>query len=188
MVRTPHSEPQSDARRNQIESEVVSLYQEHAAALLRHAASMARSHEASDAVQEAFLRYFVERTYGRVIGHPRAWLHEVLRNYLLDRLKTLESRREMVSEDLDDLPDAREDPEQRLARREITRHFAAALTERELDCLRRRGAGLRYLEIAAMGIRQGTVGALLAHAHRKLEQATEEKHASRPALFRPLEA
>jgi RNA polymerase sigma-70 factor (ECF subfamily) len=175
MEWTAPAEPQSEGRRNEIELEVVRLYQEHAAGLLRHAATMVRGQdEAGDAVQEAFLRYFVERTYGRVIDHPRAWLHEVLRHHLLDRLKALASRREIASEDLEDLPDRREDPEQRLARREMALHVAAALTGRELDCLRHRGAGLSYLEIAAaMGIRQGTVGALLARAHRKLGQAAE---------------
>lgn len=181
-------ELQFPSRANQIESEVVRLYQEHAAGLLRYAASMARcQEEAGDAVQETFLRYFVERSYGRIIGQPRAWLHQVLRNYLLDRLKALASRREVVSEGLEDLPDRHEDPEQRLARQEMVRHFAAALTGRELDCLRLRGAGLSYVEIAAvMGIRHGTVGAFLTRAHRKLEQAAEGKDAPRPGTAQAL--
>lgn len=158
------------------------LYQEHAAGLWRYAASMARSQEdAGDAVQETFLRYFIERSYGRGIGQPRAWLYQVVHNYLLDARKAIASKREVASEGLDDVPDGRENPEQQLARREMAQHFAAALTERELDCVRLREAGLSYVEIAAtMGISHGTVGAFLARAHRKLGRVADERDASRP--------
>jgi len=164
-------------RWNELELETARLYQEYAAGLLRYAATLARSQDgAGDAVQETFLRYFVERRCGRIVGQPRAWLYQVLRNYLLDRLKTSASKQEVVSQDIDDLPDLQQDPEEQLARRQMTRQFAAALTDRELDCLRLRGAGLSYGEIAGvMGIREGTVGAFMARVHRKLEQAAGEK-------------
>lgn len=63
------------------------MYQEHASALSRYAASFARTPDAArDAVQEIFLRYFVERRYGRQIENPRAWLYFVLRNHLQQQM------------------------------------------------------------------------------------------------------
>src|SRR5215469_13075213 len=88
----------------QIEREVVVLYEAHAASLLRYATSMARGQaEANDAVQEAFLRYFVERRYGRQIANPPAWLYQVLHNFLLSALAR--SAAQSASTDaLDSLP------------------------------------------------------------------------------------
>jgi DNA-directed RNA polymerase specialized sigma24 family protein len=57
------------------EAEIVQLYAEHAANLKRHAANIVRCDDlAGDAVQETFMRYFAERSFGRAIAHPRAWL------------------------------------------------------------------------------------------------------------------
>ena len=63
-----------ESRAKELESEVAAAYQQHAAGLLRYAGSLASNHEeARDAVQETFLRFFVERNYGRAIANPRAW-------------------------------------------------------------------------------------------------------------------
>lgn len=161
-------------RASELEAEVVSLYQERAAGLLRYAESLSRdTDQARDAVQETFLRYFVERSYGRQIEHPRAWLYEVLRNHMLERLKSVALRQEVLAEDLDQLPDLNYDPEISLRRNELAQQIAAVLTDREFDCLRLRTEGLSYTEIAdVMDIRPGTVGALLARAHTKMRQAT----------------
>jgi len=49
------------------------------------------------------------------------------------------------------------------------------LTPRELDCLRLRVEGFSYQEIAqALGIRPGTVGALLPRVYSKLRDAAAE--------------
>lgn len=162
-----------------IEQELVRLYKEHAALLSRYAASFAQNTDgARDAVQEVFMRYFIERRYGREIGNPRAWLYHVLRNYLLDRQRTV-TRREVISDDLDRMPGGQQSPEGILRRSELARELTSLLSDREMDCLRLRAEGLEYAEIAELlGIRIGTVGALLARAQKKIRRAASENRAS----------
>ena len=157
---------------SELEEELVRLYQEHAAGLTRYATSFAQNQDnARDAVQEAFLRYFVERRYGRIIGNPRAWLYHVLRNYLLDWNRRVNNR-EVIAEDLDHIPGAQQNPERLLQRSEMARELESRLSERELECLRLRTQGLDYAEIAdVMGIRTGTVGALLARVQKKVRSS-----------------
>ncbi|HTS64694.1 MAG TPA: RNA polymerase sigma factor [Candidatus Acidoferrales bacterium] len=158
-----------------IEREVVLLYEQHALVLLRYASSIADSGEsARDAVQEAFLRYFVERRYGREILNPRAWLYQVLRNYLCDRMNTAAAQREVPAVNLDHVPDEKSDPEAMAAKCQTARAIAASLSHRELECLQLRTEGLSYEEIgSAMAVRIGTVGALLARAHDKIRRRAE---------------
>jgi RNA polymerase sigma-70 factor (ECF subfamily) len=158
-----------------LEQELVRLYQEHASALSRYAASFARNHEgARDAVQEVFLRYFIERRYGRIIGNPRAWLYHVLRNYLLDCHRRLNNR-EVIAENVDHIPGGQQNPERLLQNSEIARELKALLSEREFECLRLRTEELEYAEIAdVMGIRIGTVGALLSRVQKKLRRSAAE--------------
>ena len=151
------------------ERETGAAYRQYAAELLRYAASLTRSADlARDAVQETFLRYFIERRYGRAIENPRAWLHQVLRNHCFHLLKTAAMNREAEG-NIEDVADQRPDPERALRHKEMDRDVAAALTGRELDCFRLRAGGLGYAEIGEfMGVRAGTVGALLARAQKKL--------------------
>jgi RNA polymerase sigma-70 factor (ECF subfamily) len=154
----------------ELENEIAAVYQSCAADLLRFASSMAHNDEAGrDAVQEVFLRYFVERRYGRVIENPRAWLHQAARNHLLNRFKAAAAQYETSSDTLDSVPGAHPTPEQEFGRSELARDVAAALTPREYDCLRLRAEGFGYAEIAGMmNVRTGTVGALLARIAKKL--------------------
>src|SRR5437899_10194893 len=95
-----------------LEAEIVALYEECASGLLRYAQSLTRCPDkARDAVQEAFLRYFAERRYGRVVEHPRAWMYQVLRNYSLDRLTSAAAMREVPEESLTSIPCPAENPE-----------------------------------------------------------------------------
>src|SRR5215469_7004253 len=85
----------------ELEQELLRLYKEHASALSRYATAFAQNQEgARDAVQEVFLRYFIERRYGRIIENPRAWLYHVLRNYLLDWRRRVDNR-EVIADNLD---------------------------------------------------------------------------------------
>jgi len=156
--------------------ETAAAYEQYGPALLRYAWQIVgNQEEARDAVQEAFLRFFVERRYGRVIENPRAWLYHVLRNYLLDRLKANPARRELQKGDVGALAaDKRENPEELLEQSQTAREIANALSDREYVCLTLRGEGLSYAEIAhVMSIRSGTVGALLARAHGKLKRYSD---------------
>src|ERR1044071_4016006 len=71
-----------------LETEIADLYSRNGGALLRYGACFTpEMGVAQDAVQEAFLRYFTERRCGRVIGNPQAWLYQVVRHFLLDRIR-----------------------------------------------------------------------------------------------------
>jgi len=163
-----------------IESEVVAAYRQHAPGLLRYAVTLTRNPDlARDAVQEVFLRYFVERNYGRQIDHPHSWLCKVLRNYLLDCFKAAAGRHEVVPESLESVPDPQSNAETILAHSQLASEFAAALSSREMDCLRLRAEGMCYADIAeAMGVESGTVGAFLARAQKKLRWAARHFAAS----------
>ena len=166
-----------------IESEVVAAYHQHAAGLLRYAVTLTRNpDQARDAVQEVFLRYFVERNYGRRIDHPHSWLYRVLRNYLLDCFKSAACQNEVVPESLESVPDRQSNPETILVHSQLAREFEAVLSGREMACLRLRAEGMGYAEIAeAMGVESGTVGAFLARAQKKLRPAA--KHFAASGVF-----
>lgn len=170
---------EQDATRD-LEQEVVRNYELYAPALLRYGRSLAPNEDgAKDAVQETFLRYFMERRYGRQIENPRAWLYLVLRNFLFERFRK-EQKYERAEESLDHVPDHHEDPEGRLYREALARELTEVLTERERECLRLRVSGRGYAEIAeVLGIRAGTVGALLGRAQGKMRRMAEDQQAGR---------
>ena len=152
------------------EQEVGALHSTHVGELTKFASTFCPDDQTDrDAVQEAFVRYFIERRYGREIANPRAWLYQVVRNYMLDRMRNAAVRQEVGVEQAESLPAGQRDPETLAQRSETVRELAAALTPRELECLRLRSEGLSYEEIGrAMVISPGTVAALLARVHSKL--------------------
>lgn len=158
------------------------MYERHSAELLAYAESLAESEEcARDAVQETFLRYFVERSYGRRIENARAWLYRVVRNFLLDHLASASFRHEVPSANMPEVAGPAHDPESRLRHYQTAREVASTLTPREMDCLRLRAEELSYEEIAAtLGIRAGTVSALLTRVHKKLQGPYCEKDSPKP--------
>ncbi len=156
-----------------IQREVEEIYERYSSELLSYATSFVRREDSSvDAVQEAFLRYFVERSYGRVIDNPRGWLYRVLRNYLLDRLDRAALRREVPATESFEVADPTQGAEAAVARAEAAGHISSQFSGRELECLRLRASGASYLEIAeSLGIRSGTVSCLLTRAYKKLRGA-----------------
>ncbi len=165
------------------------LYTLHAAGLLRYALSMiADTGAAQDALQEIFLRYFVARSEGQQFVDPKAWLFRVLRNHLLDTLKSSSMKNEIAIDKIDEPHDGWNDPERHYHRAEMARDLARVLAPRELECVRLRAEGLSYDEIAqVLDLRQGTIGATLARAHKKVRRAlgyseqTRERTAPEPA-------
>jgi RNA polymerase sigma-70 factor (ECF subfamily) len=159
-----------------LEQEVAGLYAEHAVRLLRYAETLGRNPDMGrDAVQEIFLRYFAERRYGNQVENPRAWLYRVLHNHLLDRLDRAAMKREVSAEGADEVLDGCVDAETRLEQIQTAQEIASRLTPRELDCLRLRVEGLSYQEIAqVLGIRPGTVAALLPRVYAKLRDVAAE--------------
>ena len=163
--------------RPELEAEIVQLYSDHAANLKRHAAGIVRCDDlAGDAVQETFMRYFAERSYGRAIDHPRAWLYQVLRHYLFDRMAGNPAA-EPRGDSLEGIADPGSDPEARVRHSEMAGVIAASLSIRERECLGLRSEGFSYLEIAGiMGLKIGTVGALLVRAHNKIRSAARQSN------------
>ena len=160
----------SSAQTVELEREVDAIYQAYSAGLLSYAVSITRQEDgALDAVQEVFLRYFVERSYGRQIESPRGWLYRVLRNYVLDHLGSAVLRREILTRDLEEAPDLTLGIEATILRAQMARQITFQFTDRELECLRLRAGGLSYEEIGGiLGIRPGTVSSLLTRVHKKL--------------------
>ncbi len=155
-----------DAR---LEQAVVALHRDHSEGLFRFAMTVTRDRAmAEDAIQDAFLRYFVACREGQAIRNPVPWLYRVLRNRLLDQ------KRRASPEPLTGAggpvleSDWTGSPEAAFRRQEASVSLRASLSRRELECLQLRLEGLNYREIAAtLRIRTGTVGALLARALKK---------------------
>lgn len=166
-----------------MEQEMSALYTLHAPGLLRYACSMINDVGAGqDALQEIFLRYFVARSEGQQFIDAKAWLYRVLRNHLLDTLKSSSVKNEIAIDKIEDPLDGSNNPEHHYHRTELARDLAMALAPRELECVRLRAEGLSYDEIAeVLDLRQGTVGATLARAHKKVRKALGyvEEHGER---------
>jgi RNA polymerase sigma-70 factor, ECF subfamily len=155
---------------SKLEQEVVSLYEAHADGLLRYATSLlGRQYEARDALQETFLRYFIERSYGREIDNPQAWLDRVLHNLALDWMDRAAVKWEVSIEKADEIPGREHNPEPLAHHAQTMRQLAALLSSRELECVLLRVAGLSYREMAGtLNVSSGTIGALLTRVHKKL--------------------
>jgi len=158
---------------DRIEHEVVALYEEYAAVLIRYAFSFNRDKDlAQDAVQVCFFRYFIHRKAGNEVENARAWLFRVVRNSVLDRLRETSSRGEVPIADMRDSAALAWDDRPTYEQSEVLSHIPHLLSPRELECVQLRQQGLRYDEIAAaLKISPGTVGALLNRALRKLRIA-----------------
>lgn len=169
----PRIQPTSTAAPlNPVEAEVIDLYQQNAPGLFRFAEAFVRDREmAQDALQEAFLRYFVARSSGQEIQNGKSWLYRVLRNYLLDRVKEAAFKNKASLEEAETIPDI-SDPEQDYLRAFTRKQILEVLAPRELECLQLRAEGFDYKEIAQiLSVRSGTVGATLARALNKIRKA-----------------
>jgi RNA polymerase sigma factor (sigma-70 family) len=180
---SPHTaaiRPESD-----LELEVAQVYTEYATGLLRYAVVTMRNREAAqDAVQEAFLRYFIARSHGQRIQAPRAWLYRVLRNYILDALRSCSAKREIGMHEMRQVIDARQDPEVSYHHRELARRVCTLLAPRELECLRLRNEGFGYEEIAGiLSLSAGTVAALLSRGQKKIRKALDHPAREIPAQW-----
>jgi len=163
--------------RNEIEQEVEGMYEAFSAELLTYASTFVRREDcAVDAVQEVFLRFFIERSYGRLIENPRSWLYRVLRNYLYDRLDRAALKRELPGVDFDGIPDTGRCVETAVERAQAAEKISAQLSKREMECLQLRAGGATYQEIASsLGICIGTVSSLLTRVHKKLAGSGDEE-------------
>lgn len=154
----------------QAREEAARLYVQHAGELMRYARTVAADESlAAEAVQEAFLRYLALRRGGQAILNPRGWLLRVLRNYVLDAKRRGGQMEAAEFDHAAGAVDSSQDPYESFRQRELANALASCLTPREKDCLELRLTGMRQTEIAsALGLRTGTVGALLSRAGKKV--------------------
>jgi RNA polymerase sigma factor (sigma-70 family) len=167
--RSPVSQPPTAG----IEQEIAEIYEREAGGILRYAHALAMDREtAHDALQEAFFRFFLCRSAGQPIRSPKGWLFRVARNYVLDQ-KRAAARNHAGIEALVNVASPAHCPESASQVAAMLQGLAPiGLSAREMECVRLRTEDLRYEEIAAvLGLRAGTVGALLARAHGKIRKA-----------------
>ncbi len=145
--------------------ELRDAYEAHSALLLRLAVMHCRNIElARDAVQEAFLRYHLERTQGRVIDAPRPWLARVVTNFLTDEARRAQTRERFAAAARVAAPPLELDQPADLPLR-----IRRALSPREYQCVELRSLGFSYEEVAeSLKISPGTVASLMSRALRKL--------------------
>src|SRR3954466_15742639 len=156
-----------------IEQEIADLYEKEAGGILRYAGTLAHNDEtAHDAVQEAFLRFFLCRSAGQEIRSPKGWLFRVAHNYVLDQMKS-GVRNEVGVDSLVNMPCPGHSPGTDGRVSDLLHGLIQiGLPPREMECVRLRAEDLRYEEIAVvLGLTAGTVGALLARAHGKIRKA-----------------
>jgi len=172
MDRTPGGPPLAAG----IEQEITDLYEREAGGVLRYAGALAGNREtAHDALQEAFFRFFLCRSAGQQIRSPKGWLFRVAHNYVLDQKKA-SSRNEVGMESLRNVACPAYHPESDGPVSDLLQGLLQiGLSPREIECVRLRTEDLRYEEIAGvLGLRAGTVGALLARAHEKIRKAVSD--------------
>ena len=170
---------EADLGRTDPEGEVMRLFDEFRAPLLRYGLSLGVSvHDAEEVVQETFLALFQYLRQGRPRGNLRGWLFRVTHNLALKRSYASRAARDCTeqgewtqAEPADPAPT----PEEQICEMQRRRHLlavVAALPQTDQSCLRLRAEGLRYREIAAvLGISLGAVSISLARSFARLIRA-----------------
>jgi len=159
-----------------IESEVVGLFEQFRAPVLRYCLSFGLSvHDGEEITQEVFLALFRHLRMGRSRRNLRGWIFRVAHNLALKQRHA--NRRSPHTAELDESTTRRHsdpspNPEERavLAQRHC-RLLAVleALPDQDRCCLRLRSEGLRYREISqVLGMSLGSVSISLARSLARL--------------------
>jgi RNA polymerase sigma-70 factor, ECF subfamily len=168
-----------------VEADVLNLFDSFRDPLLRYVCGFGLAvGDAEDVVQDVFVALFRHLRNKGDRANLRGWLFRVAHNLALKRLA--HRRREQERFRAGELAaqhvlDPGRDPEEQLSTSEQRRKAAAvlnALPERDRHCVRLRGHGLRYREIAqVLGISLGAVAKSLTRAIARLQRATGEREA-----------
>jgi RNA polymerase sigma-70 factor, ECF subfamily len=159
-----------------LEQELDSLFQAHAETLLRYTTNATADVDfARDAVQEVFLQYAEFRQSEPAPPATLVWLLRALRTVIAKNTRRQE-RQDLVGFARIKLTDPAPSPETEVLISEARKLIGRLAAPRELECFLLRSEGLSYQAIAnIMDISIGTVGATLARAMRKLEQAIDRE-------------
>jgi RNA polymerase sigma-70 factor (ECF subfamily) len=171
-------------RQDDVEAEVLALFDECGAPLLRYVGAFGVSaHDTEDVVQDVFLSLFRHVQLGRPRTNLRGWLFRVAHNLALKQRKRTKRRQAVETTETTDAPgtaagagsDKGPNPEQQLASLERRQQLLAvfrALPERDRRCLSLRAEGLRYREIAdTLGMSLGGVAKSLARSLTRMVNA-----------------
>jgi RNA polymerase sigma-70 factor (ECF subfamily) len=177
----PQAEAASAARPSGVEDEVVSLFEQLRAPVLRYLFSFRIPvSDAEEILQEVFLSLFQHLRQGKSRQNLRGWVFRVAHHSALKcRLRT--RRHSDRFSHVPDLPaltvDPGPGPEESLMVRQRQQRLLAvvrALPEQEQCCLSLRAEGLRYREIAeVLGISLGSVAASLEKSLSRLMRAEQ---------------
>ncbi len=172
-----------DSRPSRVEAEVMELFDELRAPLLRYQLSLGLPvQDAEEVVQEVFLALHRHLREGKSRSNLRAWTFTVAHNLALR--SRMRSQREDAAMP-EDAADPSPGPEERLAasqRQATLQAVVRALPEQDRLCLSLRAEGLRYREIARiLGISLGSVANSLERSLARLIRADEygSKYATR---------
>jgi RNA polymerase sigma-70 factor (ECF subfamily) len=169
----------SSVKPSQIEREVIDLFGQFRAPLLRYVISLGISvHDGEEIIQEVFLALFRHLKLGKSQRNLRGWVFRVAHNLALKQRyanrkaqETLNSDQEVVHQQ----PDATPNPEEQAASSQGLERLQAvlrALPEQDRCCLHLRAEGLRYRErAAALGISLGAVSMALTRSLARMERA-----------------
>jgi RNA polymerase sigma-70 factor (ECF subfamily) len=166
---------------SELESEIVSLFDEFRIRLLRYALSFGLSvHDGEEIIQDVFVSLYRHLQLGRSRKNLRGWLFRVVHNLALKHRLAARRVRETVHSDgnlMEERIDLSPNPEEQLAaaqRQDRLRAVLQALPERDQCCLHLRAEGLRYREIAdVLGMSLGAVSISLTRSFARLERVDE---------------
>jgi RNA polymerase sigma-70 factor (ECF subfamily) len=167
---------------SELENEIIGLFDEFRARLLRYALSFGLSvHDGEEIIQDVFLSLYRHLHLGRSRKNLRGWLFRVVHNLSLKRRHAAHRVRETIHSDcslMERQIDLAPNPEEQLAaaqRHHRLRAVLQALPERDQSCLHLRAEGLRYREIAeVLGMSLGAVSSSLTRSLARLERADEK--------------
>ncbi len=163
----------------EIETEVLDLFDHHRNGLLRYVLSLGvATPDGEEITQEVFLALCRHLRAGGGRQHLRGWLFRVGHNLACRHCRDRRRgawRGGAAAPAWAEAPDPDPDPEQRLQaaeRRHRLLAVARALPEREQQCLALRFEGLSYREIAhTLGVSLGSVALALTRAMERLARA-----------------
>lgn len=177
--RTPSAAASGDGR-ERLEAEVVDLFDQFRAPLLRYLLSFSLGvADSEEVVQEVFLLLFQHLRRGKSRENLRGWLFCVAHNLALKRRSR--ARRELAARAQADAGDLGIDPgpgpEAQVVKGQMHQRLLAvveALPEQDRRCLFLRAEGLRYREIAGvLEMSLGAVSLSLARSLGRIARAAE---------------
>jgi RNA polymerase sigma-70 factor, ECF subfamily len=173
----PRELPFSRVETEEVELEVIGLFEEFRHPLLRYAISLGLPvHDAEEAIQEVFLALFRHLRAGKSRRNLRGWIFRVAHNLALKQRTANRKRAQQHDDDGAEMQaDIGPNPEESAASNQQQQRLQAvlrALPEQDRCCLCLRAEGLRYREIAAtLGISLGAVSIALARSLKRMERA-----------------